>query len=77
MEKESDKEKQRGERLNTALRKGIAAPIKDFSNPLTMIPKQARYRPALRPGITHTEMSSVECSMVNEDEESILTSLSN
>jgi len=47
-----------------------------------MIPKQARYRPALRHGITHTEMSSVECSMVKEemvkeDEESILTSLSN
>jgi hypothetical protein len=55
----------------------IAAPIKDFSNSFSMIPKQARYRPALRPDITHTGMSSVECSMVNEDEESILTSLSN
>jgi hypothetical protein len=33
MEAESGKEKQRGEKLNTAYRRGIAAPIKALSNP--------------------------------------------
>lgn len=55
MEAESNKEKQRGERLDTAYRKGIAAPIKDFSNPLTVIPKQARYRVSLHPHILNVK----------------------
>lgn len=48
------------ERLNSAYRKGIAAPIKDFSNPLTVISKQTRYRAALRHDIAYTKMISVE-----------------
>jgi hypothetical protein len=33
IETERDKEIQRGDRLDTIWRRGIAAPIKDFSNP--------------------------------------------